>query len=143
MSIKVALRQYLLTQVNVISLVGDRVHHNYRPQRGELPAVSFFGVSRTHRYNLEGTGRDNVPVDRIQIDCYARSADQAEEVADAVRAALDGFRGHMSDVFVQACLLEEAGRDDYYPDQAGSDRGIHAVSLDAVISYESTAPTFP
>lgn len=141
MTWKEALRLKLQQLSAVASIVGDRITHDRRPQRTELPALTFFAVSRTHGHCLDN-GPTLLPDVRVQIDCLGRSSQEAEDLAAAVRDGtpdgLDGFRGDMHGLFVQAALIDEAGRDDYATDPADSDRGTHMVSLDLMLSFEES-----
>lgn len=138
---KEALRELLVSSTHLAALVdARRVRHGYRPAGDDYPAVTFFALGVTQGHTL--TAADGLPLARVQIDCWGRTGAEADQLREAVRLTVDGFRGDMSGVFVQSCLLDDGGRDEYLPPQDGSDRGVHQVTLDLRLSFEETVPTF-
>lgn len=137
-----AFRERLAQGIFLRPLVAERVRHGWRPQGDEMPAVTFMAVATSQGHTLEEA--DGLPSVRIQVDSWATTAENAAEVAEAVRLTLDGFRGMMQpgDVFVQSLFMEDGGRDEYLPPQSGQGRGVHRVTQDFALSYEQTVPTF-
>lgn len=78
----------------VVRLVGTRIwRHNTAPQDGPRPYVTWFLVTGLPENHLSGLP----PMDRmtVQIDCWATSDEQAEELAVAVRDAIEPY-AHMT-----------------------------------------------
>lgn len=109
---------------------------------GESPAtppekcIIYSRVSTTRVRHLNGT--NNRCQVRIQLDCYAKSAADARAIADAVSAAIDGFKGNMgatgATVVVQSISLDNDASD-YEPPVDGSARGFWRTSQDYIIWY--------
>jgi hypothetical protein len=131
--IKAALRTFLLSQSAVTDLVVRRIHHAKRPRGGTLPAITFYRAGRTSYPTLDGD--DGEPTVRIALDCWARTATEAEDVADAVVDALEGevLPTVWSGYGIGSLTVEEGGQDNYDPDFA--DEGFHQVSLDVTLTY--------
>jgi hypothetical protein len=67
---------------------------------------------------------------RYQIDAYAPKADDANALADLVKARLDGYRGPMGAITVQGVFFETE-RDDYQ-----ADAKLYRASRDYFIWFE-------
>jgi hypothetical protein len=143
MTLKEALLVYLVDAASdLYSLVADRIVPARRAPVDFLPCVTFFRVSRTDSYVLEGKS-GGLPEERIQFDCWGRTVEEVEAVADALRSRLNGpLRGYWGAVFIQSCRFEESGRDNYEPPDHADDAAVFQVSLDALIAYEEEVPTF-
>lgn len=81
----------LANDSDVTSLIGSSPVRCYRhgnaPQRVALPYVTWFTSSDTPANNLDSTP----PVDEytVQVDCWSDDEDEAEDLATAVRDALE------------------------------------------------------
>lgn len=128
MRIEQALVQHLLTNAAVAAKVGNRVHLKQLPQRSTLPAIVIHKVSGPREHSHDGSSGLARP--RFQFDMYAATAEAANDLAEKVRLALDGFRGTMggvSGVRVDGVFLENE-RDDY--DDSAE---VQAVSQDYIV----------
>lgn len=127
----------LRTDPAVSALVSARIYPKLMPQPPDLPAIVYQRISRTPDDLLdEGPARDEDW--RLQIDCYAAKNDDVQELADAVRAALDGKPLLDSDVALDARL--DTDRDIVEDLQEGGKlRVINRVSMDFVISAAEVA----
>lgn len=139
MSLESDLFDYLQTQAAVTALVGTRVYQNVLPQGKDYPAVIYQRISTEHAQHTLGAG--GLATARMQFDCWALDAAAAQQVGEALRAALQGFRGEMGDTNIRHCSLEntEGG---YDPPADSSDVAAHRVSQDFVIAYFESIPTF-
>jgi hypothetical protein len=74
------------------------------------PAITVQVVSGRPEYDLSGPA--GVAEVRIQIDCWSAERDSVDAyhevrtLAEAVRAALSGFRGTVSGAEIQSCFLD-------------------------------------
>lgn len=87
------------------ALVAANVFKNELPRGYVLPAIAVhrYGGSQEYQYN----GPVGTREDKVQFDCYGPDAETAQEVAEAVRAALLAFVGTLPDgTVVQGCYLE-------------------------------------
>lgn len=77
----------LTTNADVFAMVANRVFPAGNiPQKQLMPAITWQVISGVPQNTLS----DNAPVDnqRIQIDCWATTFEQADELADKVRLVL-------------------------------------------------------
>lgn len=128
MRIEQALIKHLLANPGVTTLVKDRVHLKKYPQRGELPAIVIHKVSGPREHSHDGPSALAHP--RYQFDIYAKDAQAANDLAEKVRLALDGYKGTMGGVDgvrVDGVFLEDE-RDDY---DDGAE--VQACSLDFTV----------
>lgn len=103
MSAEKAICAILTAASGVSSLVGNRIYPVRPKQSGALPAITYFRVDGPRVHSLQGPSGLGHP--RIQIDCYASTYADCLELSKQVRLALDGYRGIIAGVNVQAILL--------------------------------------
>jgi len=104
MDIMEALRAFLLADAGVAGLVGERVFVTEAPQDAALPLVVLKRVSTPRVYAQ--TGPSGLAWPRVQITARAARQAEAVAVAKAVRTAVNGYRGSMGDVPVQAVFVD-------------------------------------
>lgn len=132
--IRTALRGFVLADTTVASIVGTRMFPRVLPQGVRDPAIVYNRVSMLGDHHMQGaSGLVEV---RMQIDAWAETADDAYELAVAVKQRIDGYRGEMQSVasppevvFVQGVFFANA-RDDY-----DSNRQLYRESWDYMLHY--------
>jgi len=109
-----------------------RVFPNKAPQGEQRPFIVCRRVSGAPVLTYAGP----VPFGgrRVQVDCYGDSYADADGLALAVLAALNGFKGLVPapNIDVRGALLQDVG-DDYEPPIHADEAGIHRVSLDFLV----------
>lgn len=90
MSLETDLFGYLSTVPALTALIGTRVYPQSLPQNPTLPAVTYLQVSA--RPDVAHDGYTGWGWARVQFDCYGITPLVAVAVADALRAALIGWR---------------------------------------------------
>ena len=123
----------------VRAIVDDRIYPARTPQDTTLPKIVFTTISQGRAPNTAGASGVTNP--RIQIDCWADSNAGADALADAVRLALDGYRGTVASVQIRSCFLD-AQRDAIVEPRDGGEQRIFGRSLDFNIWHLETVPTF-
>ena len=94
-----ALRQFLLTDSDVTSLVSNRVFPAPAPQNSVMPLITLQRVSADREYALEG--RVGMAGALVQVDCWADAPEYAgsygvvKQVAEVVRLKLESLMGYM------------------------------------------------
>jgi hypothetical protein len=117
-----------LTSAPAISaLVGTRVYRVKMPDNPTLPAITFQTLSGSGVESFDGDSGLYMPV--VGIDCWARTAGAAQDLAAKVRAALLGYSGHYQDRRIQKVL------DWSHLDLYDSDTDIFHVSCSARVWY--------
>ncbi len=114
-----ALPYYLINNVALAALVSNRIYPIRLPQMPEtetlLPAITYQDISRV------GTQAHNEPLalprPRFQFVIYAGTLLSANSVGEALKDALDGYKGNIGtgayETIVEACLLKnEYSNDD-------------------------------
>lgn len=83
----------------------------------ELPYIVYRRAQLEQDPVKRGKGADTV---QIEVLCYTQHYTEGVELAEAVRAALDGAQGEADGIFMRSCYLadsEEAWQDDAYLQQ--------------------------
>lgn len=135
MKIKRAFRSFLLNQPDIAALVGTRIHWQHRPGNGTLPAITYYRVSHTQDAYLDGDN-DPEPTVIFTVDCWDAKGQDADDLANVVRAALLAVTVpcNWDGVGIANLLVEDGGTDSYSPDPSGRDIGVSQVSLDVLLT---------
>jgi hypothetical protein len=77
-------------------------------------------------------GRDGLTTSRVQANCRSKDRFEAKQVARALIAAVDGYRGGT----FQLIQIASEGRD-FSEEAAGDKERVFVVSLDLIIHHAS------
>jgi hypothetical protein len=113
---------YLAADVALDALIDGRVYRHRIPPEPTFPLIVYRRVG-TRELHASGYVEP-----RFQFDCWAETDTAADDVAAALRTALEGFHGAMGTTHVRAMV---DGRHDDYDEDAGRWR----VPVDARILY--------
>lgn len=139
-----ALRYRLANTGGVTSLVSSRVYLTGNvPQDTPYPYITVFEVDSVGHHHF--TAAAGLLTTRVQIDMYAREATAAYAIADAVRTALDGYRGTItvstSPITLQMCHMQTQQINIDSP--TGTEQsGLHRVTQDYMCAHAVSVPTF-
>ncbi len=86
-----AIRQRLLDDAAVSALVSTRISTGVANQGDALPAIVITGLPQNHTRSL--TQPTGLVMGLVQVDSYSVDFDNVTDISDAVREAIDGFRG--------------------------------------------------
>lgn len=106
MVIEEALYAHLAASAGVAALVSARIYPQTIPQDIALPAIAYQRISGVREYSHGGPSQLAHP--RFQFTCQAATYAAAKSLANAVRAALSGYRGTMGGaggVVVGGCFM--------------------------------------
>lgn len=133
--IRAALRTWLLAQSSVADLIGDRFDLAKVPQvNATYPYVSYRRASGDYEHDLDGGAGLASPI--FEIDVWSPKTTEVEAVGQAIRLALQGYRGLMGDVNVVGVELENE-EDFFHPADVASDEGRHRTRFRYRIHYET------
>lgn len=125
-----ALYSFLSADDNVIALVEDRIYPAQNAEIGQLPCIVYQQISGPRAHSLQGASACAHP--RMQLNCFAATYLEAKQLADAVRKAIDGYKGIWLTLDIYGVIL--LNELDVYED----DPQIHRVILDFKIwHYEA------
>jgi len=125
-----AVYAHLMADPSVTARVEDRIYHQTPDLDAEYPLIVLNTISNQNRRDLSAVFACDT---RIQITVMADTLKEAETIAAAVRASLDGFSGMMAGYLpVLACLvdnfspdyLEEVGQTHYHIDLLITHKGV-------------------
>jgi len=91
MSFEVDFRTLLLAAAPVSALIGDRANWGELPAARPRPLVCMWNITRPGDYTMDGPSGLNHAF--LQVDCWADSYLAALDVANAIEAALSGYKG--------------------------------------------------
>jgi hypothetical protein len=99
---------YLSTYAGLTSLISTRVYPLVIPQGATLPCLTYQRIStnRSLSHDSSGIGSE-LTSSRFQFDAWATTALSAKAITDQVRAALNGKKGTMASVTIQAGLVDD------------------------------------
>lgn len=132
-TIEEGLAAFLVANAGVNALISGRVYPNKLPQDVTLPAITYQRIDSPRIHAHDSSGATGTARPRMQIDCWAGGSEpykSAKAISDAVRAALDGYRGTfgtVNPVTVQSALIQN----ERWNDQA--DAGVGRMTCDYII----------
>jgi hypothetical protein len=122
----------LLSTAAIKALVADRGYPDVLPQDVMLPAYTFTLISDVPSHHLGGIS--GLSEARVQVDCYAATRTIANQLAEAVRIAIDGQRGTFGSEAVRTCHLESVFSSAEQPVDA-SDKWRYVTTQDYLVWY--------
>lgn len=139
MSLSTDIRAHLVDTAAVAAIVGARVFEGRLPQWTDALEKAYGPRYPALRFELLGGdggvlhlgGATGVARQQIQVDSYAERRDYADQLDEAVRLALHGFRGALGggDTFCNVCRAQ--GPLYLWEDAVdASDVGTHRISRD-------------
>lgn len=139
MTIKTAIYSYLISQPAIISAVSSRVYPGTVPTSADFPYIAYYIISSEsvhHQRSASAISRT-----RIQFDCMGSTSLDAEEVSEALRFSLDGYRGLMSGLDINVAT-KDGDYDDFVSPTDKSQVGVHRRVCDYLIwHYQSVGIT--
>lgn len=102
---------YLSADSGVAAIAGDRIYINHLPQEPTFPAITFSNISSVPYMTISEKG--SMDRSRFQIDAWSQDPVEAKTLSNAIRAALEGYRGMMGNETVKAVIPIELGMDDF------------------------------
>ena len=138
MNIRGAMRTFLVLASGIPSLLGapENIFVSRVPPGTQRRYVVLHspGGDPAHMH-LGGPAAFGTPL--VQVECWADTMEGVEELADAVDAGLNGYRGAMGDLWVHACVRRDRRGPLLEDRQDGSADPIYSVQLDYVVSHRT------
>ncbi len=135
MSIGEDLRTFLTTDAGVLAIIPDatdagKVQQNKIVQGTEPPFIYY---QRSVEETVKATDGSNLTKEsRFDIECISNDVDEALDLAEAVKSALDGHQGAIGNSHAQATFVADH-TDDYIPKTNAADSGLHFAAIDVRI----------
>lgn len=103
------LRSALIANATFAGLAGTRVYPVIAPASASLPFVTWRRVAIRRQQTLGAPM--GMPITSIEYSIYGATYEQARDVADAMRAVLDGYGGTSNNTEVRQTSLEQESDD--------------------------------
>ena len=97
------LAYFMTHDLAITALIGDRYEPLVVPQERLRPAVAYQRITTPVEYSHDGPSKPDYPT--IQLTIEGRNYPEAKALAQLIRNNLDGFRGMMGTLSVQACYI--------------------------------------
>ena len=140
MTIESALYSHLSNKASITALVSTRIYPQVAPDTASYPFIVYSVISEGHEHSMSGaSGLASVT---MQIDAWASTVASRVALSEAIRNALDGFRGDMGteNLSIRSCFLES--RSNFFePKTDGKETPDHRASLDFLIWHFESVPT--
>lgn len=128
----VAGRASIVALIPDASADGVRIHPNKLPQRAVLPALVFQVISRPHNEYTHG-GESGLRSPRVQWSCWARTYDDAHDLAETLTAELGGTTIQLASTrFAVAMISDEI-------DDVQAETGNQRVIVDMLLRQEESS----
>lgn len=132
---KSGLVSLLANESTVNAICGSRIYVNKAPQKATFPHLVITQMSSEENGSIDG-GSGQLRFLTFDIDCRAQTSVKAEELGNAVRTLLDDYSGAAGSYTIGAVIMNDES-DDYEPPQDGSDVGVHVVTLDLDVQFNT------
>lgn len=132
---KSGLVSLLTNESTVNAICGSRIYVNKAPQKATFPHLVITQMSSEENGSIDG-GSGQLRFLTFDIDCRAQTSVKAEELGNAVRTFLDDYSGAAGSYTIGAVIMNDES-DNYEPPQDGSDVGVHVVTLDLDVQFNT------
>ena len=105
--VEVAIYNIFKDDASVGAIAGDRIYPALLPQSSTLPAVTYQQLAGPRDHTHDGSS--GLVESLWQVNCVAETYKLADELATAVRNALDDYSGTKSSVRIQAAYVTDEG----------------------------------
>lgn len=135
-----AFQTYLESISGITAKVSTRIYPHHLPKTPKTyPVITHQLVDNDHLHHIGSASGSSTA--RIQVDCWGQTMADVETLAEAVRAALQGYSGAMGAITVS--FVQLAGeRDLHEPPKEGSNQWLYRRSMDFQVKYKESVPTF-
>lgn len=127
-------RTYLVAQSSVTDVVSTRVYFGNIPNLNTLPSVAIEMLTEDTVRSING-GDEGLYNATLQIDVVADTYTSANAAGEAIRAALDDYRGTMGAMECRKCYVTSV-RDTQYAPIDASDTFRHMRQIDVDLWHE-------
>ncbi len=137
MTIEKALFDYMSNHASIAGQVSDRIYPDVAPENTDYPLITFTVIAESHVHHMEGASGLVNP--SIQIDVWATKVSDRAITSEAIRGAMDGFRGVMDDIEIRNCFLIDKTNFIESPQQ-GEGKPVYRASIDFSIWHVEDVP---
>ena len=102
-TIEKAIRSILVND-STVKAITTRCYPGKIPQNPEYPLIVYHKVTGMRDHHLQGPSGLAHP--RFQVEAWATTYDAAKALANAIRGALDGYKGTVGAVAIGSILIE-------------------------------------
>lgn len=89
----------------IAALVADRIYPARRLQEEDLPAITYQAISNSPLLTKHGVSK--LDTERISVNVWSKSYDNAVEISRLIRLVLDRYRGTVEGVNVDKIIFSD------------------------------------
>lgn len=132
-----SVRQYLLGKTAITDLISQRFYQGRLPQGATLPAATLSISSESYDHAISSLA--GLIATRIQIDCYATTAEASRTLADAmIWCGIDEIKGTTNGTNIRSVVVEDGRREYEDDDTSGGDEQRHVTTFDLMVDFVRT-----
>lgn len=130
-----AIRDILISNTGVSSIVSKRVYSEFVPQETTMPFIVFRreGTRRNRAFD----GPDGLVEADFEVNLITQSASLMQSLSDEVRLAMDSYTGVSMGITVHRMMLDDES-EDIEVETTGGDKRVRRRALDFRIWYYET-----
>lgn len=122
------LRTFCLADATVAAAIGSRMSQGVAPEQLPVPYVWYSRASTEDLDTLDASPGEAPFSTSFDIEAISDELDEAQDIAAALKARLNKYRGAFADSSVKGIFVTDHN-DDYYPRGLGADEGRHVAAL--------------
>lgn len=138
MSLQKGLRRFWIDSDDIRDRIDGRVYAGRVPDKGSYPCVTIQTISQIRNYHLGGEAGISTAV--VQVDVWADTYTEADEIAELIRNRTSGYQGAAGDEVIREATIVREGETIQQP-KDGSGKWQYSHSRDFRIFYETAIPT--
>lgn len=129
MTVEAAIYALMMASSEISGAADDRIYPLVAPDCVATPYITYQRISGERWNSLAGSVGKAQP--RIQIDVWAETYAAAKQLGDAIRRALDGYRGTVGGIRIGALRIE-SDQDFFENDPVPA---LYRVSMDFRVTH--------
>ena len=139
MTMRGDLVSYLESFAGLIPLVGERIYPSTGVTEEGTDYITYETLSNPSSHNFDSA--DEIGMETIIFNCWARNATTPYTIAEQVRLALDGYTGQMGATFIKGAFLQNM-IDTTEPVSDGSQEYWYRRGVIVKFNYTRDIPAF-
>ena len=136
--IKVDFLAFLKSKTAIKNIVGRKIYAGQAPSSASLPYITIARISEPPHHHM--TAAAGIASPTFQVDSWGRNLKQVSVLSEAIRNAIDGFRGLMGTTDVRVARIISTS-DDEEDQKNGSQQPALRTRQDILIWYFRSVPT--
>jgi len=133
-----AIFDFLQADAGLTAVIGDNIFYQVADAEASFPYVTTRAITIPHSHHLGGS--DGLALNSIfEFSCFGEQGSDAQDASEAIRQAIDGFRGLMGSIFVRSIFFID-DTDIFQSFVDSSQQMVFQIDSNVSITFEESIP---